>query len=101
MMNFSFKELPLSFRIGSCLTGIFVFAALFSFIWTPYDVGGINIDERFAAPSIYHLFGTDHFGRDIFSMIMVGARNAFAVSLVAVGIGMAIGVPLGLWAAAT
>lgn len=101
MKNFSFKDLPLSFRVGSYLTGVFVFAALLSFIWTPYDVGAINIEDRFAAPGIYHLFGTDHFGRDIFSMIMVGARNAFAVSLIAVGTGMIIGVPLGLWAAAT
>ncbi|MFV2003215.1 MAG: ABC transporter permease, partial [Paracoccaceae bacterium] len=40
------------------------------------------------------------FGRDIFSMIMVGARTSIAVALVAVGIGMALGVPLGLAAAA-
>ena len=44
--------------------------------------------------------GTDHFGRDMLSMIMVGARNSIAVALVAVGIGMGIGVPLGCWAAA-
>ena len=44
--------------------------------------------------------GTDHFGRDILSMIMVGARTSIAVALVAVGIGMGVGVPLGLWAAA-
>ena len=46
-------------------------------------------------PSPAHWFGTDHFGRDILSMIMVGARNSIAVALVAVGIGMGIGVPLG------
>ncbi|MEL7415450.1 MAG: ABC transporter permease, partial [Pseudomonadota bacterium] len=45
-------------------------------------------------------FGTDHFGRDIFSMIMVGAQTSIAVAIVAVGIGMGLGVPLGLWAAA-
>ena len=41
-----------------------------------------------------------HFGRDMFSMIMVGARTSIAVALVAVGIGMALGIPLGLMAAA-
>ncbi|MEL6685585.1 MAG: ABC transporter permease, partial [Pseudomonadota bacterium] len=42
----------------------------------------------------------DHFGRDILSMIMMGARTSIAVALVAVGIGMALGIPLGLLAAA-
>jgi peptide/nickel transport system permease protein len=46
------------------------------------------------------LLGTDHFGRDILSLIMVGARTSIAVALVAVGIGMSLGIPLGLWAAA-
>ena len=45
-------------------------------------------------------FGTDHFGRDILSMIMVGARTSIAVAFVAVGIGMRAGLPLGLTAAA-
>lgn len=93
------KDLPLNFKVGGILTGIFVFAAALSFIWTPYDVTAINIEGRFTPPGFPHLFGTDHFGRDIFSMVMIGARNAIAVSLIAVGIGMAIGVPLGLWAA--
>jgi peptide/nickel transport system permease protein len=51
-------------------------------------------------PSSAHPFGTDQLGRDVFSMIMVGARNSLAVALAAVGIGMAFGVPLGLLAAA-
>ena len=51
-------------------------------------------------PSAAHWLGTDHFGRDVFSMIMVGARVSIAVALVAVGIGMGFGVPLGLLAAA-
>lgn len=95
------NRLPLSFIVGSALTFLFVFAALLSFVWTPYDVTLLNVQGKFAAPGLGHLMGTDHFGRDILSMIMVGARNAIAVSLIAVGIGMAIGVPLGLWAAGT
>lgn len=94
-------RLPLSFVIGSLLTFIFVFAAGLSFFWTPYDVTALNVAGKFAAPGLDHLMGTDHFGRDILSMIMVGARNAIAVSLIAVGIGMLIGVPLGLAAAGT
>mgnify|MGYP000265313512 CR=1 FL=1 len=94
------NKLPLSFIIGGIVTLVFVLAAAISFIWTPYDITQLDIANKFQAPSLAHLFGTDHFGRDVFSMIMVGSRNAIAVSLIAVGIGMAIGVPLGLWAAA-
>ena len=89
-----------SLLAGTLLVAIILAAALVSFVWTPFDVTKLVIADRLKAPSSTHWFGTDHFGRDIFSMIMVGASNSIAVALVAVGIGMAIGVPLGTWAAA-
>lgn len=88
-------------RIGAALAGAFALAALASFVWTPYDVAALDIAARLQPPSATHWFGTDHFGRDVFSMILVGARVSLAVALVAVGIGMGLGVPLGLAAAAT
>ena len=87
--------------IGLALSGLFVAAGLVSLLWTPYDVASLNIAAKFAPASADHLLGTDHFGRDILSMIMVGARTSIAVALLAVGIGMVGGVPLGLLAAAT
>lgn len=89
-----------SFALGFALTGIFVLAAVISFVWTPYDATALAVADKLKSPSTLHWFGTDHFGRDIFSMIMVGARTSIAVAFVAVGIGIAAGVPLGLWAAA-
>ncbi|MGB7285836.1 MAG: ABC transporter permease [Salaquimonas sp.] len=89
-----------SFVAGALITGLIVFAAALSFFWTPYDVTKLVIQSRFKSPSMEYWLGTDHFGRDIFSMIMVGARNSIAVALVAVSIGMSIGIPLGAWAAA-
>ncbi|MGJ8627132.1 MAG: ABC transporter permease [Sulfitobacter sp.] len=86
--------------LGSALTAVFVLAALVSFVWTPFDHAALNIPNKLQTPGGVHLLGTDHFGRDILSMIMVGARTSIAVALVAVGIGMGLGVPLGLWAAA-
>jgi peptide/nickel transport system permease protein len=86
--------------LGLGLTGTFVAAALVSLVWTPYDVTVLDIASKLQKPSQAHWFGTDHFGRDIFSMIMAGARTSIAVALIAVGIGMALGVPLGLTAAA-
>ncbi|NOE26649.1 ABC transporter permease [Ruegeria sp. HKCCD6157] len=85
---------------GALLSSLVVLAALVSFIWTPYDHAALDIPNKLQPPNGQHWFGTDHFGRDMFSMIMVGARTSIAVALVAVGIGMAIGVPLGLAAAA-
>ncbi len=86
--------------LGGMLTGLFVLGAVLSFFWTPGDVQAMNIAGRLKPPSADHFLGTDHFGRDILSMIMVGARTSIAVALVAVGIGMGLGVPLGLAAAA-
>ncbi len=86
--------------LGSLLTAVFLFAALISFVWTPFDHTALSIPDKLQTPSGTHLLGTDHFGRDLLSMIMVGARTSIAVALVAVGIGMGLGVPLGLWAAA-
>jgi peptide/nickel transport system permease protein len=89
-----------NFVIGAALTLVFVLAALVSFVWTPFDVTGLDIANKIKPPSARNPLGTDHFGRDILSMIMVGARVSIAVAVVAVGIGMSFGVPLGLWAAA-
>ena len=89
-----------SFFIGAIITAIILAMALISYLWTPFDVTRLVIANRLKSPSAEFWFGTDHFGRDIFSMIMVGARNSIAVALVAVTIGMVIGIPLGAWAAA-
>ena len=87
-------------RIGGTLAGLFVALALISFVWTPWPVDGVDIPNKLLGPSAAHWLGTDHYGRDILSMIMVGARTSIAVAIVAVGIGMGLGIPLGLLAAA-
>jgi peptide/nickel transport system permease protein len=89
-----------SFLIGAIITTLIAAMALLSFVWTPYDVTDLVVASRMQTPSAEHWLGTDHFGRDILSMIMVGSRNSIAVAVVAVGIGILIGVPLGCWAAA-
>ena len=89
-----------SFMIGAVITAIVLLAALMSFVWTPYYYAAQDIPNKLRGMSAAHWFGTDQFGRDIFSMIIVGARTSIAVALVAVGVGVVIGVPLGLWAAA-
>lgn len=94
------RRLPASLMIGAVISALFVAAALLSLVWTPYDVAAFDIGRRLTGPSAAHWLGADHFGRDTLSMILVGARNALAVSLVAVLLGAGAGVPLGLLAAA-
>ncbi|MDF1610411.1 ABC transporter permease [Hoeflea sp. YIM 152468] len=99
----SILKMALSHRslvIGFLLTAFFVLLALLSLVWTPFDPTKLSIATKLKGPSFDHWFGTDHFGRDMFSMIMVGARVSIAVAFVAVGIGIGLGVPLGLYAAA-
>ena len=94
------SDFSFSFWIGSlCVLSIFSLAVL-SFFWTPYDVTILEISNRFKTPSLENILGTDHFGRDILSMIMVGAQTSIAVALVAVSIGIIFGLPLGMIAAA-
>ena len=90
-----------SFFIGTLITGSVLFMALLSFFWTPFEVTELDIGNKLHWPDATNWLGTDHFGRDVFSMLMVGARNSIAVAIVAVSIGMAIGVPLGAAAAAS
>lgn len=85
-----------SFVIGVGLATLVVAAALVSYVWTPYQPTQMAILNRLKGPSAANWFGTDQFGRDVFSMIMVGARNSLVVGLGAVGIGMLIGTTLGL-----
>jgi peptide/nickel transport system permease protein len=89
-----------SLTIGTLITVILVAMALISFLWTPYSPTAMNFRDKLQGPSLNHLFGTDNFGRDVFSMIMVGARNSIAVSIIAVLVGAGIGIPLGAFAAA-
>lgn len=86
--------------IGLSLVALFSSLAILSFIWTPHDVTKLAIANKFAPVSAQFWLGTDHFGRDVLSMIMVGARTSIAVAIAAVAIGMGLGVPLGLAAAA-
>ncbi|WP_018701299.1 ABC transporter permease [Amorphus coralli] len=89
-----------SFLIGAAITLTLLAAALVSFVWTPFPVAEVVIRDRLQPPNPVHWLGTDAFGRDIFSMLLVGARNSLGVAVVAVAIGIGIGVPLGLAAAA-
>jgi peptide/nickel transport system permease protein len=90
----------LSLYIGAALVGAIIATALLAMFWTPYPPTRIDILHKLAPPSAAHWLGTDPFGRDVLSMIMVGTHTSLSVSLLAVSIGAGIGVPLGALASA-
>jgi len=89
-----------NFLIGAVLTGALMLVALLSLVWTPHAFDAVSIAQRMQGPSAAHWLGTDHFGRDIATRLMIGARNSIMVGVIAVGTGLVVGVSLGLLAAA-
>jgi len=88
------------FVTGMVIVLTLIFCAVVSVFWSPYPVADIDIPNKLASPSAAHWLGTDSLGRDIASLLWVGSQNTLLVGLIAVGIGLSVGVPLGLLASA-
>jgi len=85
--------------VGGLLVGLVVLAAVVSFVWTPHDPLHVDSEQRLLpAFRTDHVLGTDKFGRDVLSQLMVGARTTLFVGIVAVGIAAVLGTPLGMLA---
>ena len=81
-------------KIGIIGILLLIFMALFAGQLAPYPYDAIGM--KFQAPSGEHLFGTDKFGRDVFSRVLYGAGVSLEVGIIAVGIGAGFGYLLGL-----
>ncbi|MGI6576570.1 MAG: ABC transporter permease [Eubacteriales bacterium] len=81
--------------IGVIIIFLFIFTAVFAPWLTTYDYDSPDIDSVLQAPSWKHIFGTDEFGRDIFTRIVHGSRISLEVALVAVAFSLVIGTVLG------
>jgi len=81
------------------LVGAVVLVALVSLAWTPHDPTRVDATSLLLRPSVAHLLGTDGFGIDVASRVMVGAQTTLLVGVIAVGIAAVLGVPLGIGAA--
>jgi peptide/nickel transport system permease protein len=88
------------FAAGAAITCAFIAMAVVAQFWTPYDPTLLDIVDKLHSPDRHHWFGTDQLGRDVLSMIMAGSRNSVGVALLSVVIGVGVGVPAGLIAAA-
>lgn len=88
-----------SLWLGAVMTASVILLALLALVWTPQDPTVMDMAQRLQAPSATHWLGTDRFGRDVLSMAMAGAVISLQVSFAAIAFGLALGVPLGLFAA--
>lgn len=62
----------------------------------PYDPGKLNVQNRLEKPSSNHLFGTDHFGRDVLSRVIFGSRITLLLGLSISIFAVVFGVPIGM-----
>jgi len=81
---------------GALIVGIVALAAIFAPWIAPYDPDAIDVSAVLLPPSPEHWCGTDGLGRDVASRLIFGARISLLVGFVAVGVALAIGVPIGL-----
>ncbi len=81
---------------GTGLVLMMVALALLADIVSPYDPTEMKVANALEAPSVAHPFGTDRFGRDVFSRTIYGSRIALGVALSSIAIAVAVGTVLGL-----
>ena len=84
-------------KVGLILTVFMVAVILIGQFWTPYDPNQMSGSEKMQGPSIHHIFGTDNFGRDIFSRVVQGAGATFMIAFATVAIGLVVGILIGLF----
>lgn len=81
--------------IGLIMTTITLLIAIVGVFWTPYSTTAMSAAEKFAMPSFRHIFGTDNFGRDIFSRVMKGCGITVLISALVVVFSGMLGVIIG------
>lgn len=87
-------------RIGLAIVALFIAAAIIAEMGlTPYDPLEQDRIARLQAPGVAHFFGTDLFGRDVLSRLMIGISQSFTVSFLSVGAAATLGTIMGLTAA--
>ena len=79
---------------GGFIAALMILLIIYGQISTPYDPNAMSA-ARSEGPSLYHLLGTDNFGRDIFSRVLIGAGATFVIALSTVAIGAVVGTVIG------
>lgn len=85
-----------TFLAGTVLVGLFLTIATIGPYIAPYDPTQFDFNARLLPPSSSHFFGTDEYGRDVFSRVITGARISFLLSLYSTVFSISLGTVLGL-----
>jgi peptide/nickel transport system permease protein len=93
------NRIPRTLWVGGVIVGGIVILAILGPWIAPFEPDAFNVRSRLQPPSAIHWFGTDEFGRDVFSRVLAGAHHSLLMGFGATAISLAIGVPLGLIAA--
>ena len=80
---------------GFIILAPIVFAVVLGPVFAPYDPNAISFMARLAPPALGHWFGTDEFGRDLLSRILVGARESVGTAVTATALGTLSGAIIG------
>ncbi len=84
--------------IGLVIVLFFLALALLAPLIAPYDAIAVSSENVLKGPSARFMFGTDGNGMDVLSRVLYGARYAFGIAVPVLLLGMALGVPIGLYA---
>lgn len=90
-----FKQNRFAF-VGFLFIALILVVAVFAKWIVPYDPYAMNSTSSLASPNAQHWFGTDQFGRDIFSRILYGAQISLKVGIIAVGFSLFFGTMIGI-----
>jgi len=82
--------------VGAGIVSLVIVLAVFAGQVAPYSPIDQAFSDQLQSPSRTHLFGTDEFGRDIFSRVIYGARIALVIGVLADGISAGLGIVLGV-----
>lgn len=85
--------------MGAGIVLVLCMVAVFAQAVAPYDPVEVNLDIQFDPPSLRHFFGTDLYGRDLFSRVIYGARISLLIGFIPSAVSMIIGTALGVLAA--
>ncbi|WP_374788413.1 ABC transporter permease [Pseudochrobactrum asaccharolyticum] len=91
-------RLGISTWIGILVVVLLISAAIFALFLAPYDPAEQDIFKQLMPPSSENWFGTDNFGRDIFSRLLWGARYSLTIGLLAIAAATIIGSLIGMLA---
>jgi peptide/nickel transport system permease protein len=91
-------RLPASLLVGGAIVLVLVVISALAQVIAPYPFDQMHVRDRFSPPDFQYLAGTDEYGRDVFSRLLIGSQLSLVLGVTATLISMAIGVPLGLLA---